>query len=276
MNDVVAGIVLYNPDIERLQENLSHIVGQVAKVVCVDNGSKNIDAVNCLLKNYENVEIVYFSQNKGIACALNEIVRYAEKSSFSWVLTLDQDSVCDDSIVQHYRKYIEKNETKRIGCITCFIKDRNFSDNSNKYREQDILYCITSGSLMNVAAMRDVGYFDEKMFIDKVDVDICINLRNHGYRIVQIGYVGLLHEIGHAKQINLGFRKWELYNHSSFRRYYMCRNASYLLLKYRSYYVLSFFLKEIFQTILVFLFEKEKLLKLKVSVVGFIKGFWVR
>ncbi|MBR4006589.1 glycosyltransferase family 2 protein [Fibrobacter sp.] len=276
MNDVVAGIVLYNPDIERLQENLSHIVGQVAKVICVDNGSKNIDAVNNVLKNYENVEIIYFSQNKGIACALNEIVRYAEKNGFSWVLTLDQDSVCDDSIVQHYRNYIERNDTKRIGCITCFIKDRNFDDESNKYQEQDILYCITSGSLMNTSAMREVGYFDEKMFIDKVDVDICINLRNHGYRIVQIGYVGLLHEIGHAKQINLGFRKWELYNHSSFRRYYMCRNASYLLLKYRSSYVLSFFLKEIFQTILVFVFEKEKLLKLKVSVVGFIKGFLIR
>lgn len=276
MNDVVAGIVLYNPDIERLQENLSHIVGQVAKVICVDNGSKNIDAVKCILKNYENVEIVYYSQNKGIACALNEIVRYAEKYGFSWVLTLDQDSVCDDSIVQHYRNYIERNDTKRIGCITCFIKDRNFNDELNKCQEQDILYCITSGSLMNTSAMREVGYFDEKMFIDKVDVDICINLRNHGYRIVQIGYVGLLHEIGHAKQINLGFRKWELYNHSSFRRYYMCRNASYLLLKYRSSYVLSFFLKEIFQTILVFLFEKEKMLKLKVSVVGFIKGFLIR
>lgn len=276
MNDVVAGIVLYNPDIERLQENLSHIVGQVAKVICVDNGSKNIDAVKCILKNYENVEIVYYSQNKGIACALNEIIRCAEKNDFSWALTLDQDSVCDDSIVQQYRDYIEKNDTKRIGCITCFIKDRNFNDESNKYQERDILYCITSGSLMNVAAMRDVGYFDEKMFIDKVDVDICINLRNHGYRIVQIGYVGLLHEIGHAKQINLGFRRWELYNHSSFRRYYMCRNASYLLLKYRSSYVLSFFLKEIFQTILVFVFEKEKLLKLKVSVVGFIKGFLIR
>ncbi len=276
MNDIVAGIVLYNPDIERLQENLLHIARQVSKVICVDNGSKNVDAVNNVLKNYENVEIIYFSQNKGIACALNEIVRYAEKNGFSWVLTLDQDSVCDDSIVQHYRNYIERNDTKRIGCITCFIKDRNFDDESNKYQEQDILYCITSGSLMNTSAMREVGYFDEKMFIDKVDVDICINLRNHGYRIVQIGYVGLLHEIGHAKQINLGFRRWELYNHSSFRRYYMCRNASYLLLKYRSSYVLSFFLKELFQTILVFVFEKEKLLKLKLSVVGFIKGFLIR
>jgi Predicted glycosyltransferases len=276
MNDILAGIVLYNPDLGRLRENLSHICKQVFKVVCVDNGSQNIEEIKDLLNEFENVEIVEYAQNKGIACALNEVVRYGEKEQSSWMLTLDQDSVCDDKLIEVYRNYIKENDCESVGCLTCNIKDRNFNATDILPENQDILYCITSGSLMNLNAMRKIGYFDEYMFIDKVDIDVCINLRMHGYRIVKLAYAGLLHEIGHARQINLGIRMWEIYNHSPFRRYYMCRNASYLLVKYRSVYTLSFFEKEIFQTILVFFLENDKIAKLKAAVIGFVKGFLKR
>lgn len=37
-----AGIVLFNPEIERLKENLQAIVPQVVEVVLIDNCSQNI------------------------------------------------------------------------------------------------------------------------------------------------------------------------------------------------------------------------------------------
>ena len=40
-----AGIVTYQPDMDRLRENLNAVVGQVDFVVCVDNGSRNIAAL---------------------------------------------------------------------------------------------------------------------------------------------------------------------------------------------------------------------------------------
>ena len=126
---------------------------------------------------------------------------------------------------------------------------------------------------MNILAVQDVGGYDNKMFIDKVDLDICIALRKKGYKIFKIQYEGLLHEIGHARQINLLFRKWEVYNHPAIRRYYMCRIASYLLKKYVSVYTLKFFLKEIFQTLLVLIFEDNNQEKIVKSCKGFIEGF---
>ena len=38
----IAGIVLYNPDLGRLKENIESICKQVDKVILIDNGSDNI------------------------------------------------------------------------------------------------------------------------------------------------------------------------------------------------------------------------------------------
>lgn len=271
--NICAGIVLFNPEIERLNENIEHIRKQVPMVILVDNGSSNLEDVKSLICDLPNIILLENGKNLGIAQALNRILRKAQKEHYEWVLTLDQDSVSTDGLIREYRDFLENCSEKNIGCLTCNIVDRNFSLEKRETGFEDIDYCITSGSLMNVEITLSVGGFDESMFIDKVDCDVCINLRQHGYRIVRIAYEGLLHEIGHAKQINLGFRKWELYNHSSFRRYYMCRNASYLLKKYHNGYVLKMFLKEIFQFVLVLLFENNKKEKASRGLAGFVDGF---
>ena len=271
--NICAGIVLFNPEIERLNENIEHIRKPVPMVILVDNGSSNLEDVKSLICDLPNIILLENGKNLGIAQALNCILKKAQKEHYEWVLTLDQDSVSTDGLIREYRDFLENCSEKNIGCLTCNIVDRNFSLEKREAGFEDIDYCITSGSLMNVEITLSVGGFDESMFIDKVDCDGCINLRQHGYRIVRIAYEGLLHEIGHAKQINLGFRKWELYNHSSFRRYYMCRNASYLLRKYHNGYVFKMFLKEIFQFFLVLLFEEDKKEKAGKSIKGFFDGF---
>lgn len=271
--NICAGIVLFNPEIERLRENIEHIRKQVPLLILVDNGSSNLEEVKSLIWKLPDIILLENGKNLGIGQALNCILRKAQKDNYDWVLTLDQDSVTSYGIINAYREFLENCSDKNIGCLTCNIVDRNFSLEKRKTGFQEIDYCITSGSLMNIDMTLKVGGFDESMFIDKVDCDVCINLKKHGYKIVRVDYDGLLHEIGHAKQINLGFRKWELYNHSSFRRYYMCRNASYLLKKYHDMYVFKMFLKEIFQFILVLLFEEDKKEKAGKSIRGFFDGF---
>lgn len=276
-NMIYAGIVLYNPGMIRLKENISLIIGQVDKVVLVDNGSKNMDEVENLLTQWDNIELVKNEKNEGIALALNQIIEFGKKNGFAWGVTLDQDSVTDEHLIKNYLNFLQKHEIDKIGCLTCNIIDRNFKLH-HEYRKdieyKEIEYCITSGTLMNVEATIAVGGFDSSMFIDKVDCDICINLRRHGYKIIQIDYDGLLHEVGHARQINLGFRKWEMYNHSPFRRYYMCRNTSYLLKKYHDEYVLKMFFRELFHTILVFVFEEKKVEKFAEGIKGFVDGMF--
>lgn len=269
-----AGIVLFNPELERLRDNLLHISHQVNMLVLVDNGSQNLRSVKQLISEFSNITLLENGVNLGIAQALNRILHFAKENSFEWVLTLDQDSIADDGLMHQYQAFLKMQaDSVHIGCLTCNIIDRNFEVASKELGYAEIDYCITSGSLMNVDATLEIGGFDESMFIDKVDCDICINLRKHNYKVIRIDYNGLLHEIGHAKQISLGFRKWELYNHSSFRRYYMCRNASYLLRKYNDSYTLKLFVKECFQFVLVAVFEEDKKRKIGEGLRGFKDGF---
>lgn len=271
---ILAGIVLYNPDIERLQENLNAISGQVDKVLLIDNGSSDISRIK-FVSNNDNYSIVSNKENMGIAHALNQILHYCIQNDYDWFLTLDQDSVANRYLVKNYSSFLRTHPEINCGCITSNIIDRNF-EREEKYSDdcdfKIINYCITSGSMMNAKIIHSIGGFDDRMFIDKVDTEICIRIVNNGYQIIRINYDGVLHEIGHAKQISLVFRTWDLYNHPPIRRYYMCRNAVYLMKKYHSRYTLKVLMGEILQTVLVLIHEDEKRKKIAFSFHGYKDG----
>ncbi len=49
MKNILAAIVPYNPDLERLQKNINAIEPQVEHLIIVDNGSKNINLISRIL-----------------------------------------------------------------------------------------------------------------------------------------------------------------------------------------------------------------------------------
>ena len=105
MKDLTAaGIVLYNPDINRMKENINAIINQVDYVILVDNGSKNKSDIEAAIEhsfyNSDKLIINFSQKNNGIAWALNQIFKIAEEQSVKWVLTLDQDSVCPSDIIE--------------------------------------------------------------------------------------------------------------------------------------------------------------------------------
>ena len=67
--EMVTGIILYNPDLSRLRENISAILPQVDKVVLVENGSSDITYLKEL--EDEKIELIVNEENMGIAYALN-------------------------------------------------------------------------------------------------------------------------------------------------------------------------------------------------------------
>ena len=230
----LAGIVLYNPDINRLKDNIDAIYTQVEAVLFINNGSKNLDEVKSLLDAYPNMVTIDNGENLGIATALKEIMEYGIQNAYDWVLTLDQDSVCQPGLIQTYADLCGLD---KAGILTCNIVDRNFSvpngfKPEEKYRE--VQQCITSASLISTKAYLQTDGFDEKLFIDSVDFDICINMRMHGFKIYKINFDGILHEVGHGRNVKLLLKDYVSYNHSPFRQYYMARNHKYLVKSIRN------------------------------------------
>ena len=267
-------IVLFNPDIERLNENIEAIHNQVERVYLINNGSRNIDDVKKIIIKYENVEIIDLKKNRGIATALNKGCQIAKKYGFSWILTLDQDSICDSLLVNKYIQCLHNYED--IGQLTCYIKDRNASNIQDEasLKECVVDWCITSGSFINIEIWEKIGGFDEVLFIDGVDKDYGLALKKNGYKTLKIGYIGLLHEIGKISRcIKIFGKEHPIYNHSSFRKYYICRNNIYLARKYKDISLGKELLKTLCRIFLVLFYEDQKIEKFVKSIQGVIDGF---
>ena len=275
-----AGIVTYNPQMSRLQENLNAISVQVENVIIVDNGSANTDEIKALVSQYDNVHLNELKQNKGIAYALNVIYEYASTNNFDWFLTLDQDSVCMPKLMEHYHKYVFE---EKVGMMSCSLIDRNAGIDliqkgqgieSTIYKE--IPYCYTSGAFMNVKVLEEIGGYDNKLFIDKVDFDISLRITKNRYRIIKVDYVGLLHELGEAKEYrSITGKKKYVFNHNPIRRYYIMRNAVYCCKKHKNYLAFRFLYSDLCSIVPVFLHEDQKFKKLWYEIKGLIIGLFM-
>ena len=230
-----AGIVLYKPNIVRLKENLDSITEQVDIIYIYINGYDKKNSLFELLNCYNNINIINPNNNInfGVAKALNDICDVAYKNGFKWILTLDQDSVCNKELVTNYNKYIDIDT--QIASLTCYIKDRNFIyEDNDSILEKEVSFCITSGNYLNLHVWKKQGGFDEKLFIDKVDTDYCFRLISNNYKILKIPYIGFTHEIGNnTRQIHILCKKIVIFNHSDFRVYYIIRNQIYFDRKHK-------------------------------------------
>ena len=165
---VLAGIVLYNPEIKRLRLNIEAVAGQVSEILLVNNGSDNTEQIMTLIKGKKNITLIDNKKNIGIAAALNEIGEYALKKNIDMFLTLDQDSVICKDMVSELSELLDN---KKVG-ISCPFIDRNH-DFVTENKVYEVETAITSGSLIKTSVWELVGGFWEYLFIDEVDHEFC-------------------------------------------------------------------------------------------------------
>lgn len=245
---VAACIVLYNPDLDRLRQNVEAIAPQVGMVFCFDNGSQNIDGTREMIAPYGNVRLIDAGANLGISVALNRTAVKATDLGYGWLLSLDQDSVCPQGMVDALLPY---GRMERVGAVCpVFVDSRRPVEPLPDGEWSEVDDCITSGMLMNLDVFRAIGGMDETLFIGFVDDEYCYRLRLSGYRIIQADKVVLDHELGelkpsrargfwlalgellHSKKVRALSYKRKV---SPMRVYYGARNAVYLEKKYRDW-----------------------------------------
>lgn len=268
---ILAGIVVYNPEIQRLNSNLNAIIPQVDEVIVVKNGfSKKEQSVQKLIEE-NKLNVIQNEKNLGIAAALNQLLEYGQKREFDWLITLDEDSIAPFNMVEIYNDYIEDT---RIGIICPYICDLN--NQRKKIIEQEVEVIsneeqvITSGSCINIKKAIQIGGFDERLFIDFVDTEFQKRMLLFGYNILRINKVCLVHEIGNIKAYSFFKFKIICSNHNPMRRYYQVRNRLYYKEKYYGKrYVLKEKIRLLLGMIKIVLFEKQKFKKIVATYKGF-------
>jgi rhamnosyltransferase len=244
-----AGVVTHEPDLARLAENVAAIAVQVDQVVLFDNGSKRVADIEELVNRLTNLVLLRSAENRGVAHALNELASYALEHGATHLVTLDQDSVSSTDMVHE----LARTAGDDIPLVTPYIVDRNKSTVEAYQRlqlpEVEIFQqaarrgAITSGALMKLAVWREVGGFDDELFIDYVDYDFNQRLLIAGYPILRANRTHLLHEVGRASPTWLWVPRkdlsgrWRLerfyaFGHSAQRCYYKARNRILFTRKY--------------------------------------------
>ena len=248
MRKICAGIVLFNPELKRLDDNIDAIKKQVNEVFLIDNCSENIDDILNKYENDKKVIIIQNKKNEGIAFALNQICIIALKKDYQWSLLLDQDSICSQNIIKEYSSYLNE---KNLALLTPYIIDIN-KISYEEYKKMklptisEVNWAITSGSLIKLEVWEKLNGFFNELFIDSVDIDYSIKLKINGFKQIRVNSCYLLQEVGMAEKTNI-FRphkdnsgKWTIKryyrtNHNLIRQYYMTRNQIIIGKKYRNY-----------------------------------------
>lgn len=285
-----AGIVTYNPDLERLRANLNNTVSQVDAVFIFDNGSNNVDTmIQMAASEFTHVYVQKESSNRGIAYGLNRLLMIAKQHSYNHMLLLDQDSVpsigmCDE---------LERHLQGKVALACPFILDRNRMTieewESLSFPPLEQLThaakygAITSGSMVDISAALTVGGFDNDLFIDFVDFDFNERLLLNGYSIIRDNTVFLLHEKGKSektfvripRRIASGTIQWQpifKLGYSPERCYYQARNRIIFWKKYHRYTNIEGVAQIPSLIALSFLFESDRMKKIQAYIRGIKDG----
>jgi rhamnosyltransferase len=249
---ILAGMILYNPNVDRLTQSLDSIISQVSKIILYDNNSRNYDEIYNMYNKSQKVKIIRSQTNKGIAVGLNAILKFGYDNEYDWLLTLDQDSICPLNMIGIFKKYIN---TPGLAIVCPRVVDKRqeykyYFENKRYEKTEQVSKCITAGSLININICVELGGFDNILFIDFVDFEYCKRVILNNYKILRVNEIFLDQELGdityskhykflmkYSKKLHsrLLMRLAVKRKFSPFRRFYVARNHIYFLRKYKNY-----------------------------------------
>ena len=248
MENITIGMVLFNPDnVERLYSAINSALNQVEKIYIFDNSTE--------IKKYKfSDSVIYISEhkNKGIAYAINQIMKKAQLDGYEWVVTMDQDSVLPDNIINAYSKHLNEVPNLAIICPQVIDYRRSYMKIKEEAAAEYVDFCITSASCTRISAWERIGGYDDWLFIDLVDNDFCKRITASGYRILRLNDFVLDQEFGKIVPKSERVQKfwnavaevlhndnWGKFGYSKFvnptRVYYTCRNVIYVNRKLKNY-----------------------------------------
>jgi rhamnosyltransferase len=232
-DDVAAVVVLYRPGAEALS-TISSYGPSVGRVYAVDNTETPEQPLLEALSAVPNAEYVPMSGNEGLGSALNAGVQRALAAGYAWVLTMDQDSTPDGAMLRELSRCAsECSEQRAVGLVSPLLRLENGPDETGFVGCRNALTTITSGSLLSVGAWTAVGGFDETLFIDQVDHELCLRLQAAGFAVLECGSAWLSHRMGEMSERRL-LGPVFVSNHSALRRYYITRNRLAVSKRYRT------------------------------------------
>lgn len=243
MQSIAAIIVTYEPNLEKLFELFEILESQVAHILVVDNGSleKTLQFIGQRIP--QNGFLILKGYNSGVAGAINTGILKAKKYAVSHVLLLDQDSLPASDMVNNLLSAmnLKKGEGYKVAAVgpkysdikgqhvSPFVKLKGLKlsrVDCNKDEVVEVDHLISSGCLIAMDALAEIGGMEDRLFIDYVDTEWCLRAIYKGHSLFGVGSACMQHDLGN-EFVDLFSRTVTV--HSSLRYYYLIRNGLWLL-----------------------------------------------
>lgn len=278
---VCLGVILYNPS----QENINNILkySEIIKKIYIYDNTDIIDSG--LYKTFSDKSIYKYmpqKSNLGMAKALNDLCNTAILDGYDYIITMDQDSIFENSSIALLVDFISNNDLLDIGIVAPNVKFSNWK--TGRFERDSILkheneyslvnWTITSGSAVNLKSYLLTEGFDEKYFIDRLDFDYCEQLNMLNKKIIVLNKSILYQKLGEGTRSFYGFRYSE---HSTLRNYYIFRNRLYYSDKHlhgikRIFFRLTASFKQLLMIILIDNYKLDKVKILSKAYRDYTKG----
>ena len=227
--------IYYPTDI--VKQNVKAIASQVDIVYLCDNSPVSNYPMFAEPDMPENIDYTCFHKNLGLSSAFNRILK---DPAISWaeddyVFFFDQDSRIGEGHIQKlisvYR-YI-RAEGFPVGCLGCVFFNTSHGSTEIPREKKRLLpgtyavsSIITSSMLCTYGDLQHIGFWNERIFLDMADWDLCWRMQAAGKLCCLTEAVVLHHSVGSAEK-KIGPLKLRV--GQPVREYYQIRECLYLL-----------------------------------------------
>jgi GT2 family glycosyltransferase len=177
------------------------------KVLLFDN-SPDAQGVTGL---FEQEQYLSAPGNPGLAEAYNTGIRMAQQQGFDWLLTLDQDTVLPETfLAELVRAIVVVSPTPEIAAVVPLVQGAGRVLSPYVFRwgalpqwfrpgyvgvPDSPTYALNSASLLRVDALRQVGGYDPRFWLDASDHAIFHRMHEHGKRVYVAGNIQVTHDL---------------------------------------------------------------------------------
>ena len=241
MRKTAAVVTLYHPKGETA-ESLKALAGQVTSLILSDNTPDGDH--RAMFTEIPNAVYLANGTNLGLAAGVNRGLDTEEARESDYVFFFDQDSrVPEGHIMTMIRDWEALEKDHRIG----LLGPRFYDEITGTYNADAILdneteasgdpyvpigQMITSSMMTTWGIMKEIGFWNEEIFLDYGDYELCWRLMSAGYELFITKNVTLTHRLGDgAVDAEVKGQKIRLAYGAPVRKYYQTRAAVKLLRK---------------------------------------------
>jgi rhamnosyltransferase len=206
----VAGIVTFHPERSRLIGLISSTASDVSRIIVFANSPLGAELKNAFSFAAKDtpVTVVSAGENVGLGKAYNRIVELARLEGAEFILLFDQDSMPSEGMARRLESLHDtlKEQGERpavVGPTPIKASGESFKvphrrAHGSQATAISVNFAISSGSLISVAAVDQVGGFNEEFFIDAIDIEWCSRAWGAGWSVWLGDGITMTHRLGNG------------------------------------------------------------------------------